>query len=435
MSTIKPTIAISGDVARRFLLGRQGLWPGRRWRGKAGTLTAVPQLGAVQMDPLTIVARSHDLVLWSRVVGYRPEWLQHHLYADRSLFDYGGVLRVQAIEELPHWRLHMERRREDAKYYVPLLRDHPDLFDAVRSVVERDGPLPARAIAKLVEASASPGSTTPKTRTGSYRSQSVVNKVAYQLWMTGELMTHHREGFERHFDLPERIAPADLLIASDEATAGSFFARKVVARAGLIAPGSWRSTMAQALHRKIDRAEATTWIDRLIAGGEAITVQVEGHRGHYLALGDATAQLHDLVDGTVPAAWKGKRASADAEVRLLSPLDPIVGRDRAKAFFDFEHIWEIYKPAEKRRWGPFTMPLLYGDALVGRVDPRMDRDTGTLHLNGIWVETPDLVSDDTFLSALSASIRELATFLGADRTELHHCDPGTLRSGLERMLH
>lgn len=299
MSAPTPTIAISGDVARRFLLGRQGLWPGRRWRGKAGTLTAVRQLGSVQMDPLTIVARSHDLVLWSRVADYRPEMLRHHLYTDRSLFDYGGVLRIQPIEELPHWRLHMERRREDAKYYTPLVRDHPELFDTVRSVVGREGPLSAWAISKLVEVSAAPRRTTAKTGTGSYRSQSVVNKVAYQLWMTGELMTHLREGFERHFDLAERIAPAALLAASDEATARNFFARKILAQAGLITPGSWRSTMAYALNRKIDRAGATAWIDRLVGDGEAITVAVEGHRGRYLAPRDATAQLQDLAERRV----------------------------------------------------------------------------------------------------------------------------------------
>ncbi|MDQ3541661.1 MAG: winged helix DNA-binding domain-containing protein, partial [Chloroflexota bacterium] len=253
MSTPIPTIAISGDVARRFLLGRQGLWPGRRRSGKAGTLAAVRQLGSVQMDPLTIVARSHDLVLWSRVADYRPEMIRHHLYTDRSLFDYGGVLRIQPIEELPHWRLHMERRREDAKYYAPLLRDHLELFDAVRAAVEREGPLSARAISKLVEVSAAPGRTTAKTGTGSYRSQSVVNKMAYQLWMTGELMTHHREGFDRHFDLAERVAPAALLTASDEATARDFFARKIIAQAGLITAGSWRSTLGSHLQRKVDR--------------------------------------------------------------------------------------------------------------------------------------------------------------------------------------
>ncbi len=251
--------------------------------------------------------------------------------------------------------------------------------------------------------------------------------------MTGELMTHHREGFERHYDLAERIAPAAVLAASDDATAGTFFAGKILSQAELIKPGSWRSAMAYALHRKIERTKATAWTDHLIAEGGAVIVAVDGHRGRYLAPADATAQIRDLVDDVVPPDWQGTHPAPEAGVRFLSPLDPIVRRERAKAFFGFDHIREIYKPAEKRRWGPFTMPLLYGDALVGRADPRMDRETGTLHLNGIWLESPDLADDDAFTTALTSSLKDLATFLAADRIEVHHCDHQSLRSRLETL--
>lgn len=430
MSSTVPTITIPAGVARRFLLGRQGLWPGQRWRSRAGTIAAVRELGSLQMDPLTIVARSHDLVLWSRVIDYRPEDLQDLLYEDRALFDYGGVLCIQPIEELPHWRLHMERQRGDEKRYTPLVAEHPELFDAVRSVVEREGSLPARGIAKLIPEEAVPKNEAPRKSTGSYRSQSIVNRVAYQLWMTGELMTHHRTGFERHFDLPERVAPAELLRASDEETAATFFAQKTLAEMGLVSPGSWRSAMAYALNRKIDRSEAAEWIEEMLASGTAIKVSVEGVRGWHLAPGEAEPQLRDLLDGGVPAGWETVPSSGNVEVSLLSPLDPIVARKRAREFFDFQHIWEIYKPADKRRWGPFTMPILYGDALVGRVDPRMDRETDTLHLNGIWLDTPDLASDRVFAASLASKIHALARFLDADRIELHTCDPDVLNSRL-----
>lgn len=426
MSATNPTTTVSNEVARRFLLGRQGLWPGHRWRGKSGTLAAVRTLGSVQMDPLTIVARSHDLVLWSRVINYRPEDLHDLLYTDRTLFDYGGVLRIQPIEELPHWRLHMERRREDRKYYTPLVTTHSKLFEMVRAIVDHEGPLPARAIVKFISQAAIPRNPASMGGTGSYRSQSVVNKVAYQLWMTGELMTHHRQGFERHYDRADRVAPADLLLASDETTAKAFFAQRILEKQGLITLGAWRSAMAYALNRKIDRTEATEWTEQLIAGGEAITVAVDGQRGRFLAPKDAASQLHDLLDGGVPADWKPARSSGNVEAFLLSPLDPIVARERAKALFGFEHVWEIYKPAEKRRWGPFTMPILYGDALVGRVDPRMDRETGTLHLNGIWLDTADFAADSTFASVLTGRIQALAEFLGADQIELHACEPAAL---------
>ncbi len=431
MSTPSPTITVSADIARRFLLGRQGLWPRRRWRGKTGTLGAVRELGSVQMDPLTIVARSHDLVLWSRVADYRPRYLDDLLYVDRSLFDYGGVLRIQPVEELPHWRLHMERRRGDTKRYAPLATQHLALFEEVRSIVKREGPLTAQEIARQVTtASAEESPAAPKTKTGSYRSQSVVNKIAYQLWMTGELMTHHREGFERHYDLADRIASKKLLVASNETTARRFFAENVLKQAGLITPGMWRSSMAYRLQRKIERGEAARWIDELLAGGSAVTVAVEGHRARYLAPNDATAYLHALAGGEVPADWGTTRALAKPQVRLLSPLDPIVKAERAKTFFDFEHLWEIYKPAAKRRWGPFAMPILYGDALVGRIDPRMARDTRVLHVNGLWLEAPDLAGDTKFTTALTGEIQSLARFLGAEQIEVHAADPTMLRRNM-----
>lgn len=430
MSAPNPTITISAAVARRFLLERQGLWPKRRWRGSSGTLSAVRELGSVQMDPLTIVARSHDLVLWSRIVGYRPRHLDDLLYVDRSLFDYGGVLRIQPVEELPHWRLHMERRRGNTKYYTPLATEHPALFEEVRSIVERDGPLPAKELTRQVKASAGYSPSAPTTKTGSYRSQSVVNRVAYQLWMTGELVTHHREGFERHYDLADRIAPKKLYAASNETTARTFFAEKVLKQAGLITPGTWHSSMSYLLHRKIERTEAAGWIDELLAEGSAVSVAVEGHRGRYLVSGDAMSNLQDLANGAVPADWGTKRSLANPQVRLLSPLDPIVKAERAKAFFDFEHLWEIYKPAAKRRWGPFTMPILYGDALVGRVDPRMDRDMAVLHVNGLWLETPDLTEDTKFTAALAREIQSLATFLGAEQIRVHASEPTVLRKNM-----
>src|SRR5436189_5597187 len=95
---------IDRQAARRFVLGRQGLWPGRRWKGRAGTRAAVVACEHLQLDPLVIVARSHDLMLHSRVVGYEPELFDELAYKKRLLFDWGGWLAVRPITELPYWR-------------------------------------------------------------------------------------------------------------------------------------------------------------------------------------------------------------------------------------------------------------------------------------------------------------------------------------------
>src|SRR5206468_4062780 len=94
---------ITKRTARRYVLGRQGLWPGRRWAGKEGTAQALRQAEAVQVDTISVVARSHDLTLWSRVAGYDPAYLDALLYEERAFFDYGGILMVYPTAELPYW--------------------------------------------------------------------------------------------------------------------------------------------------------------------------------------------------------------------------------------------------------------------------------------------------------------------------------------------
>jgi uncharacterized protein YcaQ len=105
-------IVISKQTARRFILGRQGLWPGRRWQGKQGVAAAIRACEAVQLDPLVMIARSQDIVLHSRVLDYKPEYLYQVMYKERKFFDYGGHLHVYPMSNLPYWRVHMEGRWE-----------------------------------------------------------------------------------------------------------------------------------------------------------------------------------------------------------------------------------------------------------------------------------------------------------------------------------
>jgi uncharacterized protein YcaQ len=133
-------IIISKQTARRFVLGRQGLWPGRRWRGKAGTAQAMRACEAVQLDPLNVIARSQDIVLHSRVLDYKPEHLYQVAYEDRQFFDYGGWLAMYPMQELPYWRFHMQKRSRDeyVKYFVP---EHQAVLEFVRAELRRRGPL------------------------------------------------------------------------------------------------------------------------------------------------------------------------------------------------------------------------------------------------------------------------------------------------------
>ncbi len=122
------------------MLGRQGLWPGRRWKGKQGTRQALLACEAVQLDPLAVIARSQDIVLHSRVMDYKPEYLHQVMYKEHGFFDYGGHLHVYPMSELPYWRLHMEKRSHD-KRVEDYVFTHPELFEQVRAELVQRGTL------------------------------------------------------------------------------------------------------------------------------------------------------------------------------------------------------------------------------------------------------------------------------------------------------
>lgn len=111
-----PDLAIGRTTARRFILGRQGLWPGRRWQGLAGAAQALRAIEAAQVDPLVVIARNHDLILHSRVIDYQAEYLDQLLYRDRLFFDYGGAIFIYPMDELPYWRIAMQRKRQEPHF-------------------------------------------------------------------------------------------------------------------------------------------------------------------------------------------------------------------------------------------------------------------------------------------------------------------------------
>lgn len=412
---------ISMSTARRFVLGQQGLWPGRRWAGEDGAATALREIGSVQMDPLNVVARSHHLALWGRVADYQTDHLDTLLYDKRQFFDYGGVLRVHPMVELPFWRVHMRRRRDEPRW-AAFHNDNRELIDAVRAEVESRGPLGPRDLT----------GTAGMTRLN-YRGSKDTSVALYYLWLTGELMIHHRRDFDRVYDLRDRIAPSELNGTASDDDAEAFFARKVFARLGLVPERAWKNAFAGYSQRKVDLPEARTRLGELVDANVIAPVTLEGARGvHYVPASDLPL-LETIADGGVPAAWTPLDTTTAQEAVFLAPLEVVSAGGRAKELFDFEYLWEVYKPAAKRRWGYYTLPILYGDRLVARLDPKLDRATRTLAINGFWLEDGATAKDPEFARALGAGLIRLATFVGAERIDLAAIRLVALRKHVDRM--
>src|SRR5690349_4893608 len=365
---------ITLDIARRFILGKQGLWPGRRWRGIKGTERAMCEIEYLQLDPLQIVARSHDILLHSRVLDYTPGLWEELAYGQRKYFDWGGWLAVRPMDELPHWRVVMRRERDGESGDPRIHRmasDHAEAIVEMREILRERGTVSNRDFAMAT-----------RTRTQSYRGRKDSALALYYLWRTGEVMTHHRERFERVYALTETVAPASLSYESSEAEADRFLFRKEVGFAGL----ALLKRVSESYWRGVPFEKTRQMIEAMLADGDLIEVQVEGWKGVYYALGSDARLLRDVSAGRLPKAWTPLETDTTEEVVFLAPLDPVSARGRAKVLFGFDYIWEVYKPVHLRRFGYYTLPILWGDRLVARFDSKLDRTTDTLVILGFWLE-------------------------------------------------
>jgi uncharacterized protein YcaQ len=281
-------------------------------------------------------------------------------------------------------------------------REHADSIAEMRALLRERGTLSNRDCEMAA-----------RTRTQSYRGRKDSALALYYLWMTGEVMTHHREKFERVYALTEEVAPADLIRESEGAEADRFLIKKEVSFSGL-----WRlNRTADGFFRGVPYSNARAMCEALLSEGELIEVKVEGWKAVHYALGSDARLLRDLSAGRVPKAWTPLETSTAEEVVFLAPLDHVSARGRAKVLFEFDYVWEVYKPVHQRKFGYYTLPVLWGDRLVARFDSKLDRAAGTYVILGFWLEDPALGRDEAFAEALACGFRRFVAFLGASKLD------------------
>jgi uncharacterized protein len=409
-------LTIDIDTARRFILGKQGLWPGRRWRGIQGTEQAMRAMEYLQLDPLQIIARSHDIKLSSRVLDYTPGMWEVVTYQQRKFFDWGGWLAVRPMDELPHWRVVMHREREGNPDCDPRIRkmglEHAQAIAEMRAILREQGTVSNRDF-KMAS----------RTRTQSYRGRKDSALALYYLWRTGEVMTHHRENFERVYALTEAVAPADLIREIDEDEVDRFLIMKEISFSGL----SRLSRTSDSYHRGVPFNKTGQIFEEMLADGDLLEVKVEGWKAMHCALGSDAEMLGELSAGRLPEAWTPEETTTTEEVVFLAPLEPVSARGRAKILFGFDYVWEVYKPEHKRKYGYYTLPILWGDRLVGRFDSKLDRTTDTFVVLGLWLEDEALGGDEAFAEALANGFARFVAFLGASRLDAEAISEPLLR--------
>ncbi len=411
-------LTIDLPTARRYILGKQGLWPGRRWRGPEGAGQAMRAMQYLQLDPLQIIARSQDIALHSRVLGYTPELWQELAYEQRQFFDWGAWLALRPMDELPYWRVVMRREAHEDGRLRSIAVEHAGAIQEIRQALAERGQLSNRDFTA--------GS---RTRTLSYRGSKDSSLALFYLWLTGEAMTHHRERFERVYAPSAAVAPAGLLVESSEADADRFVLEKEIAFGGL---SRIQRTGDSYRRGQPDRA-AQRHLAELLASGRVIEVKVEGWKPVHYALGSDAALLGELAAGRIPPEWAPLETDTQQEAVFLAPLDPATARGRARLLFNFDYVWEVYKPEPLRKFGYYTLPVLWGERLAARFDSRFDRAAGKLVVLGLWLEQASLGDDEAFGEALAAGFRRFAAFLGAGALDVQAVDEPRLRRRLEAL--
>jgi uncharacterized protein YcaQ len=374
------TRTITREQARRAVVRAQQLASPR----PPGVLETVRRLWMLQMDPTNAVARTEDLVLFSRLgPRYRPAELRRLLWEERSLFEYRAF--ILPVDDLPLHR--------------PTMRSYPPVSDYARHAWVRrfltenaafrrhilrrlrdEGPLRGRDIENR---------TKLEWRTGGWNDgDGSVSMMLEAMWARGEIMIVGRSGGDRVWDLAERRLPPDDRRPTKAERAREVLRRQIAA-AGVVRPNR--------IGFLFDGLRVDGWeraLARLDRDGSAVPVTVEGTRGTWFA--DAA-----LLDAP---GFRGRTVA-------LSPFDQLIhDRTRTETLWDFEYRLEIYVPKAKRRWGYFVLPVLRGDRLVGRFDPKWDEDAGVLRIEAVHAEASPRDGD---ADAVRSAIHEIARWLGA----------------------
>jgi uncharacterized protein len=414
---VTEALTINRAVARRFLAIRHFLAPPRSLPAEpASVMTVIDRLGSLQFDPLEVAGRNHDLVLLARIDGYQRAWTDALLYGERALFEaYNKGLSILPVSELPYHRITWDRSR--VRHDGDAFDEHAPLVEELLERIRTKGPL-------------GPGEVGPRTAIDWYwRPTNQVRALLEALAEAGILGLARRDGNRRIYDLAERLFPEELLAERREPR--DQFRHKLLSRYrghGLLGTSGsaelWLGTSPRVRTSygleggvsfgAVGRGEL---LAELVEAGDLLPVEIEGVRGRRFIVKEElrilTAAETEVIGGSDPGG-------ADPGVAFLAPLDPFVwDRDFLRRCYGFDYVWEVYVPAPKRRWGYYVLPILFGDRLVGRIEPRIDRRGDKLRvLNAWWEDGFDPLADERFVPALAAALDAHRRFGGVRQVAL-----------------
>ena len=384
---------LSKKEAARLALHSQGLLKKNPFgKGKGGVLRALDQLGYVQIDTISVIERTHNHTFWTRVPNFNPEVLDELQVKDRKIFEYWS--HAEAYLPIEDYRFYLYKMRAIAAGEKHWHAPDKKMMKRVLNRFRGEGPLMAKDFKPPEDHQAAP-----------WWNWKPAKRALEQLFIEGKLMIVRRNNFHKVYDLPERVLPANLdttLPTTEEYC--RFLILRVIKAHGLV------TEPEIGYLRKGIKKDIKTTLQQMLANDEIQTVSVDGISNQiYYTTEESLSQLANL------------RVSKN--IHLLSPLDNcVIQRRRVQQIFDFNYQLECYVPAQKRVYGYFCLPILWGDRFIGRLDPKADRKSKTFYIRNLCFE-PTFKDFEQMLQPLAGKIRDLAYFNNCDSIVIENREP------------
>ncbi|BAP31234.1 uncharacterized protein CHSO_2197 [Chryseobacterium sp. StRB126] len=368
--------------------------------GKDAVLTALEHLGYIQIDTLSVVERAHHHTLWTRIPDFQTNYLEE-LVEERKVFEYwfhaASYLPMQDFRYVLPQMLYI--KQSDSHYYNADKKDMDYVVDTIRT----EGPKMARDF------------ESKKDKTGSWWNWKPAKLALERLFMQGDLMVSGRRGMQKTYDLAERVIPSSINTTAPTPLELAEYLVKTTLRAYGF------TSLKQITHLRKDdtlKKNVNLGLQSLLEKGEIQKISVEGIPSFFIQ-----RDLLEKSDGIT-----------GSEVRLLSPFDnSIIHRDRIKQIFDFDFRLECYVPKEKRQYGYFCLPILFGNTFIGRVDCKAHRKDKKFEMIHLHIENTE-IAPELWLSSFAEAVKRFASFNGCESLLLTKVSPSKFKRIINKAL-
>lgn len=385
--------------AKQFILLKHGLIDDYKFIGKTGVMEFISQVGCIQFDPIDVCGKNPELVLQSRVKGFSKTMLNELLYKDRLLIDYlDKNLAIFPITDWPYFQRYRDAGRRNLEKYPEMNA----LITEMRSHIKKSGAVCSSDL-KLE------GEMHWHSAIHWSGGNNLTRSVLEQMYSTGDLIIHHKNGTRKYYDLSENYIPEELL-NSKEPLPDDFEHQKwrILRRIGAVGLIWNKPSDAWMNIGELKSPTRSNIFNQLIEEGKILEIEVKDQKNMLYCSSDDKSLIEFVQNDP----------KLKPRCELIAPLDNFIwDRKLIKSLFDFDYTWEIYTPVNKRKFGHYVLPLLYGENFIGRLEAAVDRKTNSLDVKHIWFEE-GIEQSKELKTSIDDCIKRFAKFNNCENIKL-----------------